>query len=48
MLRGRRFAMNPVGQTGYLAALFLKRYGLKLTDVEVCAFRQQLSAMRWT
>ena len=35
MLRGRRFAMNPVGQTGYLAALFLKRYGLKLTDVEV-------------
>lgn len=35
MLRGRRFALNPVGQTGYLAALFLKRYGLKLTDVSV-------------
>jgi NitT/TauT family transport system substrate-binding protein len=33
-LRGRRFAMNAVGQTGYLAALFLKRYGLKVTDVE--------------
>ena len=34
LLRGRRFAMNAVGQTGYLAALFLKRYGLKVTDVE--------------
>lgn len=34
-LRGRRFAMNPVGQTGYLAALFLKRYGLKISDVTV-------------
>jgi len=34
-LRGRKFAMNAVGQTGYLAALFLKKFGLKLSDVDV-------------
>jgi len=35
MLRGRVFSMNAVGQTGYLAELFLKKYGLKISDVKV-------------
>jgi ABC-type nitrate/sulfonate/bicarbonate transport system substrate-binding protein len=34
-LRGRRFAVNAVGQTGYLAARFLKQYGLDLSQVKV-------------
>jgi ABC-type nitrate/sulfonate/bicarbonate transport system substrate-binding protein len=35
MLKGRRVATNPVGQSGYLTDLFLRRYGLTLKDVKV-------------
>lgn len=34
-LRGRRFSVNALGQTGYLAARFLKQYGMDLSDVNV-------------
>jgi NitT/TauT family transport system substrate-binding protein len=48
-LRGRRFALNAVGQTGYLAALYLKRYGIDFSDIKVVrlpatAERQALDA----
>lgn len=35
MLKGVRVATNPVGQSGYLAELYLRRYGLTLKDVKV-------------
>ena len=34
-LRGRKFGVNAVGQTGYLAALYLRQFGLDLEDIEV-------------
>lgn len=34
-LRGRRFALNAVGQTGYLAARYLKQFGMRLSDITV-------------
>ena len=35
LLKGARVATNPVGQSGYLTELFLKRYGLSLKDVKI-------------
>ena len=48
-LRGKRFALNAVGQTGYLAALYLKQFGMGLSDIKVVrlpatAERQALDA----
>jgi ABC-type nitrate/sulfonate/bicarbonate transport system substrate-binding protein len=34
-LRGRKFAVNELGQTGYLASRFLNKYGLDLSDIKV-------------
>ena len=35
MLKGTRVATNPVGQSGYLTDLYLRKYGLTLKDVKV-------------
>lgn len=35
LLRGRRVSANPVGQSGYLTALFLAKHGLRITDVKI-------------
>lgn len=35
LLKGARVATNPVGQSGYLTDLFLRRYGLSLKDVKI-------------
>lgn len=35
VLKGSRVATNPVGQSGYLTSLFLKKHGLTLKDVEL-------------
>ena len=34
-LRGRRFALNAVGATGYLAAIYLKQFGMDFSDIEI-------------
>jgi ABC-type nitrate/sulfonate/bicarbonate transport system substrate-binding protein len=35
LLRGRRVSTNVVGQSGYLMSLFLAKYGLDLSDIEL-------------
>jgi NitT/TauT family transport system substrate-binding protein len=35
LLKGRRISTNPMGQSGYLAELFLRRHGLRLSDLEL-------------
>jgi len=35
MLRGLKVATNPLGQSGYLTDLFLRKYGLTMKDVKV-------------
>jgi NitT/TauT family transport system substrate-binding protein len=35
VLRGRRISTNPLGQSGYLADLFLRKHGLTLRDLEL-------------
>jgi NitT/TauT family transport system substrate-binding protein len=35
MLRGLKVATNPLGQSGYLTDLFLRKYGLTLKDVDI-------------
>jgi NitT/TauT family transport system substrate-binding protein len=35
LLRGRRISTNPLGQSGYLTDLFLRKHGLTLKDMEI-------------
>jgi NitT/TauT family transport system substrate-binding protein len=35
LLRGRRISTNPLGQSGYLTELFLRKHGLDLDDMEL-------------